>query len=154
MKWHLLHPIAVHFPIALLTAGLVMEIMSIRAKDNPKRNWLAPASMWLLLIGSVSAWAAFGLGQLAEEFVEHVPDAWEVLEHHETLAYWSAGLFTALGAWRIYTKNWWESGVFDKRRWIFTAAWILALGVLFWTALHGGLLVFKYGVGVELPGYD
>ena len=44
MKLYLLHPIAVHFPIALLLLALAGEIFSVLLKDE-KWGWLVAASI-------------------------------------------------------------------------------------------------------------
>jgi len=132
---YLLHPVAVHFPIALLCAGLVSGILGRR------RETAAQAASWLLWAGTLSAWAALGLGLLAAKTAPHVPPAWETLNLHETLAWWTAGLFTALSVWR------WRWG--RKAEVYFLAAWLAACGVLLATGYQGGELVFKHGMGVE-----
>lgn len=139
MKLYLLHPVAVHFPIALLTAGFVFEAFRFKSPAP----WLASAASWLLWAGTAAIWAAVGLGLLAERTVPHVPAAWEVLAEHEVLGFWAAGLFTGLSGWRIFWR--------EKGRSILWAAWLVAVGVLFAAGYHGGELVFRYGVGVT-PG--
>jgi len=74
MPWHLLHPAAVHFPIALLSLGWVFAAAAeLRGAKSP---WAEPAARWTLWLGTLSAWAALGLGLLAEETAPHVPAAW------------------------------------------------------------------------------
>lgn len=133
-----LHPAAVHFPIAFLTLGLAAAAAA-RLGRGPQ--WLNEAASWLLWLGTLAAWAALGLGLLAEEYVPHVPAAWKVLEEHETLAWWTAGLFTALSLWRWRRPRAWETA--------FLLAWAVAAGVLVSTAWHGGELVFAFGVGFK-----
>ncbi len=133
-KLHLLHPAAVHFPIALLTTGLALQVFS--------RRWGScrqPAA-WLLWLGTLSAWAALGLGLLAEDAAPHVPPAWETLAEHEELAWWTVGLFSGLSLWR------WRKP--DKAEKLFLLAWAAAAAVLLAAAYHGGELVFKFGMGV------
>lgn len=139
-KLYLLHPIAVHFPIALLPLGLTLGLWS-RLRGRPA--WSAEAASWLLWLGAAAAWAALGLGLLAEDRAPHVPAAWHALHEHEELAWWTAGLFTFLSVWR------WRLG----RRWeeAFLAAWLAAICVLLATAYHGGELVYFFGVGVASP---
>ena len=132
MKLWLLHPMAVHFPVALLTAGFAFHARALWKGDG---EWTAPASRWLLRLGTVSAWAALGLGILAEKTAPHVPAAWEVFAEHETLAWWTAGVFTAASA-----VGFW------KPRWT-TLLWLAGLGLLFATAQHGGELVYTHNMG-------
>ena len=132
----LLHPAVVHFPIALLLLGLAGAGADAWSK---RRAWLADAVTWLLWLGTASAWAAMGLGLLAEKTAPHVPPAWETLATHETLAYWTVGLFTALSLWRRFFKDRWTR--------LFLFAWLGAAAVLLATAYHGGELVFTHNMG-------
>ena len=141
IELHLLHPAAVHFPIALLTVGLAV---AARAHLRERPEWLSRAGDWLLWLGTLSAWATLGLGLLAEEYGPHVPSAWETMGEHEALGWWTVGLFTALSVWRALQGRKWER--------VFLVLWLAAAGVLLSTAYHGGELVFKHGVGVAVFG--
>jgi len=138
MPLYLLHPAAVHFPIAILSLGLTAALLS-RLLEKPP--WLAEAASWLLWLGTTFAWIAMGLGLLAEKTAPHVPAAWRTLETHETLAYWSVGLFAGLSVWRLLLGRRWEAA--------FLACWAVAFGVLVATAFEGGELVFSFGMGVR-----
>ena len=131
---YLLHPVAVHFPIALLLAGFAAAVLGRR------REAAAQAAPWLLWAGTLSAWAAMGLGLLAAKTAPHVPPAWETLNLHQTLGFWTIGLFTALSLWR------WRLG--RRAEALFLAAWLGACGVLLATGYEGGKLVFTHAMGV------
>lgn len=131
---YLLHPAVVHFPLALLIAGAGAAAVG-EWRGRPK---LTEAATWLLWLGAASLWAALGLGLLAEKTAPHVPSAWEVLEAHETAAFWTAGLFTAAALWRSW-------GRYRRAQVVF---WLLALLPLIRTAQLGGELVFTHGFGV------
>ena len=134
-----LHPVAVHLPIVALTLGAAVEAADRRTGARP---WLGEAAVALLWLGTAGTWAALGLGLLAESTAPHVPSAWRVLNTHETLAYWTAGAFTALSLW-----SWrWRS----RAPRLFLAAWLAACVLLAVTAHHGGELVFRHGMGVTL----
>ena len=144
MEYYHLHPIAVHFPIVLLIVGLAVETIAI---FKPENEWLKNSSSWLLWLGTLAAWVAVGTGLLAEETAPHVPLAWEVLAEHETLAFWTAGLFSMLSVGRIIFRNRWK--VHNKSlRLIYVFFWLISAGMLVGTADHGGQLVFDFGVGV------
>lgn len=131
----LLHPVAVHFPIALLTVGLAAAAWAYFRKLDR----LAEAATWLLWLGAASAWAAMGLGLYAESTAPHVPPAWDVLYDHKHLAFWTVGLFTALSLWR-WTR---------KFQGALLLAWLICWGVLVRTAYLGGEVVYTYGMGVK-----
>ncbi len=137
MKFYLLHPISVHFPIALLLIAFLFKIGSLLFK---KEEW-DKISIILLFLGTITAVVAMGLGLLAEETVPHVPDAWEVLYNHKRLGLTTGGLFLVLSGWRLFFKDFWPK--------VFLWGWVLATGVLLTTAYFGGELVFHFGVGYQ-----
>ncbi|MGH7443117.1 MAG: DUF2231 domain-containing protein [bacterium] len=135
---YLLHPLFVHFPIALLVLGLGVGLVALK-RGAP--NWLKPASETALAGGTLFLWLVVALGLLAERTAPHVPPAWQVLLWHKRLGFTTTGLFTVL------TLAWW----FNRKRpaawpWIL-GAWTLALVVLVLTAHLGSTLVFTYGMG-------
>jgi uncharacterized membrane protein len=145
MKWYLLHPMVVHFPIALLTTGFLAEAARVlfKKRDNiteaaPHLPWLQDAASWLLWLGTVSALAAIGLGLLAAKTAPHVPEAWETLIAHRNAAYAAGFLFSLLSAWRFFPR---------PKPGLFLAGWLVCLGAIFYAAYHGGELVYRYGMG-------
>ena len=133
---YLLHPPVVHFPIALLSVGLAGAIVDAWSK---RWAWLTDAVSWLLWLGTVSAWAAGGLGLLAAKTAPHVPPAWETLATHQTLAYWTIGTFTVLSLWRLFFRTRWPR--------LFLIGGIAAAGLLMATGYQGGELVFTHNMG-------
>ncbi len=136
---YLLHPIAVHFPIALLTVGLVTALAAIVLRKKPAFSWLNAAASWLLWSGTLAAWCAMALGLLAEDKAPHVPSAWEILADHKTHAFWTVGIFSVLSIWRMIRQKDYKSQFI---------AWTICLGILLSTAYLGGKLVFDFGMGV------
>lgn len=136
-KVHYLHPAAVHFPIAILALGAAAGLRRMKEES------------FLLWLGTAALWAALGLGLLAEKTVEHVPRAWEVLADHEALAWRTVFVFTALSAlrWHAVRKGR-DAGYWRVAQGLL---WVVGLGLLVATAMHGGELVFGYGVGVRAP---
>ncbi len=142
-----LHPIAVHFPIALLALGFTAAL-SGGWKKRP--SWLAEAESWLLWLGTASAWAALGLGLLAEKTAPHVPPAWEMLAHHEEFAWRTCGVFTALSALRFFMAR--KSPAGRLLRAAYLVLWLAGAGFLLETGEHGGELVYEFGMGVAREG--
>jgi uncharacterized membrane protein len=140
-----LHPVAVHFPVALLFSGLALRLIEWR---KGREVWQAEACSWALWLGTASAWAAFGLGLLAEETAPHVPMAWEVLADHEAFAKWTLAVFTGASVFRVLERK-----TRDAPRWIVwggVALWLVGVGLLGKTAKLGGEVVYDYGMGVVL----
>lgn len=143
MKLWLLHPMAVHFPVALLITGFALHA---RAVWKGGGEWTGPASQWLLWLGTAAAWVTLGLGLLAERTAPHVPSAWEVLAEHETLAWWTCGVFTVISSLAVWLLR---KGTGAPRwgRLLLTGLWLAGLGALAYTADHGGRLVFEHNMG-------
>lgn len=134
---YLYHPMAVHFPIALLALGMLAALGSLI--QGGRADWLRPASLWILGLGTLGLWAALGLGLLAARTAPHVPAAWRVMALHRQLAWSSAVLFSVLTPAWAYARG--------KARWAVLLAWLLAYGVLAYTAHQGARLVFEFGLG-------
>jgi uncharacterized membrane protein len=127
----------VHFPIALLVAGLAPALVE-RRRPRPELAFMAS---WLLWLGTAAAWAAVVLGLVAEAWARHVPASWEAMADHKAMGIWTAAAFTVLSLWRWRFSG--KGGAF------FPLAWLTACVLLFATAYEGGELVFSFGVGVE-----
>lgn len=140
MKLHLLHPAAVHFPIALLVTGFAARLAASLLGERGER--FRNASSCALDAGAISAWAALILGLLAEDSAPHVPSAWEVQALHERLAWATALLATLLAAWRHLRP--------EAAPRAFLAVWAALAGLTLWTAREGGRLVYEHGVGTAL----
>ena len=84
---HPIHPMIVHFPIALLIVAVMFELLAMRWRTSGLRD----ASLYTLVAGVVGAGLAIITGKMAEEGMEEsgIPDA--LLDIHEGLGYavWS-----------------------------------------------------------------
>jgi uncharacterized membrane protein len=59
------HPIAVHFPIAIITIGFIAEVASLFFKEE---KCLSKTAFYLMVVGTLCAIVAWGTGQL---FTQH-----------------------------------------------------------------------------------
>lgn len=139
---YLLHPMALHFPIALLVAGLVVGVVAPWSRSPA---WFRPAAEAMLWTGTLFLWVALGLGLLAEKVAPHVPRAWQVMASHERHAWFTAAAFSALSLGWAYARS---LGLGWK--WLL-ALWVLALTQLVTTAHLGAQLVYIFGVGSPQP---
>ena len=137
---HPLHPMIVHFPIALLTAAVGFDLVGTRWHPNECRI----ATRFTLVLGFIAAVLALLSGHLAEEAVEHsgVPKA--VLELHETLAGVTTGVFAALVALHVAVSMGW----LRERRGLAVAVGLVGVVLLLIASYYGGSLVYEYGAGV------
>lgn len=93
-SWDGLHPIIVHFPIALF---LVVPLLILIGIFMPRRgrSFLTSAFI-LMLIGTIATWVAVSTGEQAGELAERMANVEAVLENHEELAETTRNVFTAL----------------------------------------------------------
>jgi uncharacterized membrane protein len=131
-----LHPMLVHFPIALVVFGYMAELGSVFIK---KELYLSKISFYLLLCGTLTAVIAYLSGQL---FTSDMSGAAEVIrEWHETMAGWSLGILiltAAIRSWYCY------KGDCYKFKWLTFAFYSLATVSVSITGYLGGTLVYSY----------
>ncbi len=95
-----LHPILVHFPIALLTLYAVLEILPL-SRWYRKLPWQALLTV-LVICGELGALAALIAGEYAEEKIID-PAMRNIVEVHSTFAYATAIIFGLLAVLRLRT---------------------------------------------------
>ncbi|MFN4218440.1 MAG: DUF2231 domain-containing protein [Candidatus Bipolaricaulia bacterium] len=146
-----IHPIAVHFPIALFLTGFALDVIG----HLLQRETLKRVGLILVVLGAMGALMAMLTGQFAEEAVEErLSGAGErVLDTHEDLGKLTAYLLLAVAAIRLILAASWLS----RWRWVAGAALAIYLiagavgvGALTVTGYYGGELVYRYGAGVQL----
>ncbi len=93
--WEGMHPLVVHFPIALLLFAAVFVVLAIIV---PKRGWWFSVSALILLIGGTAgAFVAVSTGEAARDVVEEGEDEmFEVMQEHEDVVEQARNVFVAL----------------------------------------------------------
>lgn len=138
--WPRVHALIVSFPVALLTTAVLFEFASlVFRKDGLRRTGFS-----LLLVGVISAGAAVLIGLQAEDAIDHGNAIHRLMEEHETLAFWTLGIFAVVGLWRLVRER--KMGTGER-----VAAFVLSLAglaVLVNTGHHGGKMVFEHAAGV------
>lgn len=134
-----LHPLVVHFPIALLLTSLFIEAL---AWGLQKPHWHR-VSLWNLALGTLGAVAAVLTGRLAKGVAKHSHEIYQIMNLHERLGY--AVLVVTLGVVFIRLSR--RDRLSSRFRWM---AWVLlatACGLMVVSARLGGRLVYEFGVG-------
>jgi uncharacterized membrane protein len=91
-----LHPIIVHFPIALLIVGVLLDFLALFLR----RAHLVAVASWCLGLGSLGLLAAELSGQLIEDHVNKAL-AGNILEVHKTFALMTVITFGTLFVLRL-----------------------------------------------------
>jgi uncharacterized membrane protein len=133
-----LHPMIVHFPIALITIGFLSDIFSLFFKNE---KCLSKTGFYLMVIGAIAAVVAWTSGQL---FTSHPEDGEiaRVFEKHETGALIAMIILISGAALRFYL-------VIRKKdetnlKWMVFALYFLGFIAVIFTAFMGGTLVYDF----------
>ena len=144
-----LHPAVVHFPIALLPAALLFDLLLL---FMPGRPWLDRAAATLYALAAAGAFVAVQAGKAAEETIgELAPRVHHLFEEHEHLGTWSLYALAALAIVRaLLTWRDLRTDVVPRGfvRFLVLLAGCAAFALLASAADHGGKLVYRHGVAV------
>ncbi len=137
---HPVHPMLVHFPIALLSVSVLCDLTALRWRPQDCRT----AGSFTLLLGLAGAAASVISGHFAEEAVEHSGVPEQVLEIHEKLGFGVFWLFAGLFGFRV--AEWF--GWMKERPALSLGLGLAGVALLFGASYYGGSLVYDYGAGV------
>lgn len=150
-SWDAVHPLIIHFPIALLLVAPLFVFLGMILPKNG-RSFLY-AALILMAIGTLSACVAVSTGRAAAELADRTPEIAKVLETHEELAELTRNLFsglTVLFAGILFVPALLKKNPGFKLSFMITAAFLavymLASLAVVWTGHEGGRLVHQYGV--------
>lgn len=94
-SWDALHPLIIHFPIALLMVVPFFIAAGAALTPAKGRPYLL-AALVLLLAGTAATFVAVGTGEAAAKLAERGPAMEQVLENHEGLAERTRAAFSVL----------------------------------------------------------
>ena len=134
-----LHPLIVHFPIALLLTSVALDLLALLLR----RPTLHRIALWNLCLGTLGAGAAILTGLEAEDVAKHSFEIWQVIGLHKRLGFCTLILGLMGSGVRLMRRD---------RLAPLARGGIIALAVamtttLVWGAFLGGRLVYEFGVG-------
>ena len=149
--WTSLHPLIIHFPIALLYVAPLFILVAIFWR-RAREGWFL-AALVLMGLGTLSLFLAVATGEAAGRLAERTPEITAALERHESLAETGQVVFSFLTlAFAILVlvplvlkrepKAWLRQTVSV----VFLFAYLVGLGQLTRVAHEGGRLVHEFGV--------
>lgn len=132
-----IHPITVHFPIALLSASLLVETLVLLLR----RPELSRVSLWCLGLGVLGAAAAVLTGRQAMAAAKHSFEIHQIMTLHERIGYGVLAAAAVLLGWRFLV------GSSRARQWMGWGLLAVVCGAMAYGAHLGGRLVYELGVG-------
>ncbi len=149
-----IHPIIVHFPIALLLTAAFISLLAVIFKK--KRDELKIVLYWILILGAISVLAALFSGLYEDGRVIHDNAIHQIMEVHKRLGFVIASAFVLITLWFIIRKR----KIQFRELLIITLLLIGTSSVLVYSAYLGGKMVYEEGAGVkpmekyimEMPG--
>ncbi len=139
-----IHPMVVHFPIALLMIGFLSEL----AGAILKKEFFTTAAFYLIILGALGVVAAYFSGDFAGDGITETGTLKQALEMHESSALLTVWLVVATAVVRIAL-------VVLKRfrgalQWVAIVLFLVSTLSIARTGHYGGQLVFKHAAGVRL----
>ncbi|MGE5609392.1 MAG: DUF2231 domain-containing protein, partial [Bacillota bacterium] len=149
-SWDGLHPLVVHFPVALLLVAPIFILIGI---FRHKERAYPISALILLALGTIGAFVAVATGEAAGELAERNEAINRVLERHEHLAEYTrnafaslTGVFLVLLATAIFLKERFKPLAWILANVVFVLLYAGAMLLLAKTAHEGGTLVHQHGV--------
>lgn len=139
-----LHPMIVHFPIALLIVGFLSDLIGIITK----REFFTQAGFYLLILGAAGVIAAFLSGDQAGSGISEEGVLKQALETHEdaaSLTIWIVSVAAVFRLALVLLKKF--KGVLKM---LSLALFLFAVLSIGRTGFYGGELVYKHAAGVQL----
>ncbi|MGE4169119.1 MAG: DUF2231 domain-containing protein [Candidatus Margulisiibacteriota bacterium] len=140
-----IHPMIVHFPIAILIVTFVCDGISIVFKKTA----LEPISKWGLWIGVPSMGLAALSGWISHRTVPHGPEVYGLIDRHEQLGFWATGIFCLI----LLARFLWKGKLPPNKllQGIYLGVFLAGVLTMSLGAHLGGRLVYEHGVGIEKP---
>ncbi len=139
-----LHPMIVHFPLALVITGAASLLASRLVRRADRAATLATVGTWNLCLGAAAALFALGTGLAAAVGLEADASAHQAVSMHFKWAIFTSLALVLLAVWRGA-----GSAQDSRPTWIFLALLLAATAALIVTGYRGGQNVYRFGVGVH-----
>ena len=154
--WDGLHPLVIHFPIALLMVAPLFVLLSLVLRRYAIE--FSRTALVLLALGTLATYVAVSTGKAAGELAEHNDAINAVISQHEELAETTRNAFTVLTL--LYAMFTLGPGPLRRLRrpalaLVTNAVFLVALAgaslLVVSTAHQGGRLVHQLGVHAMMP---
>jgi uncharacterized membrane protein len=145
-----LHPLVVHFTIALAVVGVAFRLISLLGRPA----FMSPAATTLLILAAVSSLVSAQSGADAHGPVESAPGARAAVVEHEEWGERARNMLLIVGVFELAALALRRSPKVRVVHALAAVAGIASVFAVFQAARHGGDLVYNYAGGVGLRNGD
>jgi uncharacterized membrane protein len=153
--WDGLHPLIIHFPVALLLAAPLFILLGMAFQKSARCFLLA--ALVVMFLGTAATYVAVPTGEAAARLAVRTEEMAPVLTRHEDLAEKTRLTFTALSV--LFAAGMLVTKLFKPGRllsalllFVFLALYAGGALLLSNTAHNGGRLVHEFGVHAMVAG--
>jgi uncharacterized membrane protein len=139
-----LHPMMVHFPLALTLTGFFCLLLSRLLQHKPLHTSLAACGTWNFIIAGITALLTLGTGLVAVWHLRLHGEMQYTVSRHVIWATCTSQLVVLLGLWRALAIS---PGSTPSRLFL-VLAFIACAGFIV-TGYYGGENVYHYAIGVR-----
>lgn len=150
-SWYGLHPLVIHFPIALLLVAPVLVVVALLVRERTKP--CTAAALLVMALGTAGSYLAGASGEAAGQVAIRTPEITRVIGEHEAMAQKVQLVFTILTlcyAALLFVpalrKREMSRGAALAANAAFLVVYLGACLLLAGTAHLGGRLVHEFGV--------
>jgi uncharacterized membrane protein len=137
---HLVHPALVHFTVAFLVAGALLEAWGLLLRRPQAVRW----GGGLTTAGTIAVVPTIAAGYLAANSLTVADDAQRLLDRHESVGLMLFGVALVL----LLVRAWMRGRIEEGARLPFALGLLALAGLAGFAAFYGGQLVYVFGVGV------
>ena len=138
-----IHPLVVHFPIALLVVGAVCDAIGILNH----RDFFLKTGYFLFSLGALTAIVAALTGDSAAETAQHIDNIAIDLDDHDDLGTMTTVLAVAITLVRTHLS--FKKQFTGTIRYIYLAFALVVVGLVCASGYTGGHLVYHHGAGTN-----
>jgi len=138
---HPLHPMTVHFPIALYLLGVLLTLIYLWRGNKEVEHF----AYWSFLLSFIATIVASMVRLIAQSQLEIVDPRRVTVNTHIT----ASVALLILNGLLIYMRFRWPDVLSEKYRWPYLGLMALGVAAVLTTAWLGGELVFQLQVGIQ-----
>ena len=135
-----LHPVFVHFPIALVPTALLLYFLGIALK----KSWLNMAGRSMLYLALISSVVTIATGLAAQSSFPHNEIIHHMMQTHRTIGLVLAGVLVVLTLW-----SFWQAEHRPRAAWAFLGVLACATYLVLQNADIGSRMVYVQGAAVK-----